>query len=98
MSQFRLDAFMAERTRHRDHLVHSERERQRLRCRASCCQLTRLYMLTPIANLDIAQHNIAKAFRHCSNRQEHDELLHYFHELIKTHDVRIIELCLFFRF
>lgn len=90
MSKFRLDAFLTERTKLRDHLIHSEKERQRLRCRASCCQLVRIYMLTPIANLEIAQHNITKAFRSCATAVEHNELLWYFHELIKTHDVSLL--------
>eukprot|EP01034_Spumella_vulgaris_P025517 gene25517-31987_t len=85
MSRFRLDAFLEARNTLRSELIIAENNRQRMRARASFCQLVRIYLLTHLYNLDLAHQYLTQAFRSCASDEEHVELLHYFHHLITVY-------------
>jgi hypothetical protein len=87
MSRFRLDTFLANRNTLRSELIVAENNRQRLRARASFCQLVRIYLLTHLYNLEQAHQYLTSAFACCSSDPEHIELLQYFHNLIKIYAV-----------
>ncbi len=90
MSRFQIDDFMRERNALRDRLIFEETDRQRLRARASFCQLVRIFLLTHLYDLEQAQKHIRDAFQNCRLQTEHVELLNYFHVLIKTFAVSVI--------
>ena len=82
-SKFQLKKFMGARNALRDRLIFLEDERQRLRERASHCNICRIHLLSELTNFPAAQKHLSAAFLCCSNETEHEDLLWYFHALLK---------------
>jgi tetratricopeptide (TPR) repeat protein len=80
--------YLYKRALKRETLLRDETERQRLRRIVSYCQLLRLYII--LQDYKQSQMALAAAFALCTQECEHNELLWYTHDLLKTNWVRHI--------
>jgi hypothetical protein len=74
--------YLHKRAMKRDALVRDETERQRLRRIVAYCQLVRLYIV--LQEYKHSQSAMAAAFSLCEQESEHNEVLRYTHDLLKT--------------
>lgn len=80
--------YLYKRALKREILLRDETERQRLRRIVAYCQLLRLYII--LQNYKQSQLALGAAFSLCIQECEHNELLWYTHDLLKTNWVRYI--------